>query len=1833
MAFDLAGARKAGYSDQEIASFLGQQSGFDSDAALQSGYSAGEIIDHLSALQPSPSVARRQPTQPVDRSSEDLTRPAGVLGRSIPAAPERRQSVGSVLEGITMPEPQFDAAEAARLSNREYAERTPIPGTPQPHRQSIEPLQPQRQESALTDVGRRLSDEGFLPRVAAQAVAGGVEGLGGIVRAAGEATGLDSVARFGAGAADSADALRGGLGQVESIEGFGPRSPAPYLTRMAEGAASSIAQTGVAGALTGNPIAAMTALSFGQAYNEGREAGLDPSMALARAVPQAAFEAAGERFSGLNKSFDAISTLLQRGAGPQARNAAWAALAQNGVREVPGELLTQAGQSAVDVIPGIGINPDMTMAEFLDGMRDAGIQAAMAGGGMGVAAHVGRRMDRNAGGLTPPPPAPSATNFTPADSSIAQAGITPVVVPNADAQTPTSVEAPAPAVTATGPAPQISSEETHDRVLSALARLAPGVSEPGRVDGAGGVEFGGPVPAVDAGVGASTAGTAATAAAPPTVPDASSEPDAGVAPELSAGRELHNTDTGDGLPVPKAWQSGAEIDVTAPSQPLPAQEQTTPDAAQVRADQSVAAPDTTPPQTRRDLVAIQDARLKAGEATRLEVVQPGDPTASQAVEMGAAFESPVTFVRDANGAAKFNGVNIDGRLYVNADAKDAPLAVATHEIVHSMPADIKAAVQERVMSTVTPEQRAAFMQSFPGYGALDRARGDEEMVAMFAQDEAKRPAFWQGIADKLGDGDFARFAKSVIDTLDRVLKGVRKQPGMERYTSDIQAVRDALTDAFAETKRRQKSAVVADSVDQVSAAFDKMPAREAISTEQGPTFSEQDPQAFVESPDGGTDFGEITPEMGRAMRRQAGKIRLQRGVQNADGTGHGLAHIEANHGKEIRGAGFPSVEAFVAHVAGNFNEVLQAAAGQLLVAVTDGRRDVMFIQLQGMDGGDFYRVNTAFPATRNYLERQERKGSKVLWAGSEPRPAVAGQQPQYAGGPDVLSGQGAPTARGNAESLPERGESTKSDGKTDEPRFSLQGAPSGRWLLERDELGRFRFAGGARLYNAIAGVARDVAVKLGLAPMSKDLARAVREMNIAIRRAQDITAAVTGELAKLTEDERSMISDIIEQELQAGVVPPQKILDIASNISAIMSQQSDELVRLGMMSQETADKHRDRYLPRFYESTLRKKPDPWTQAVNEFTGKPALMMGVKGKSLKRRGMVGQIDVADLPLFQSYGWQIDDPNFDPAQDQTVQIWRDYRRDEREVMGEIRDSMFRFAMGYMRTQKDIGLGKLFEHLASTEASRTERPGYVQVPNTTVSDTEAKTYGQLAGMWVPEEVLSHISKYEEGNFPALTAIYKRALSMWKEGRTVLNPVSHANNVLSNLTAAHFAGVSYWDAHKYAGAARDLVANGAAVQEARDAGLFLGTMTQEELMANMPEQLRMLAGLAENKVAKAADQVWNALAWFVRKPMGKAYEAEDLFFRYLVYRDARERGASPADAVDHSLKYIFAYDDLPKTARAIRDSALPFFSYTYKAIPMLAHTAMNYPWRLAGPGAAMWAVNAAMYAVAAGEDDEEWTTSIGRYITDPAFREKAREKEALERKNLPDWMKGFSALGTPKALRLGMDDVSQLPVFLDISRIFPGGDLMDMNNNTGGIPYLQAIAPSNPLLTTLMTWMTNRDPYFGKDFADKTDTTEEKAEKVAQYLWSQYAPAIAINNYHWDRAMNVIAAETGAVVKWWPKDYTGVQRDGQVAQLKYALMQTVGIKARPVDLEKSEAMVEVHKRSVIRELEKEMRSFRRQRSDGRMSDEQADREIERAREKRNRIREGLDINGNPLD
>jgi GNAT superfamily N-acetyltransferase len=69
MPFDVAGARSAGYSDAEIASFLAGQAGFDVDGAFKAGYKPAEVVDFLGQASNKGPVTTDDPLTRVDSST------------------------------------------------------------------------------------------------------------------------------------------------------------------------------------------------------------------------------------------------------------------------------------------------------------------------------------------------------------------------------------------------------------------------------------------------------------------------------------------------------------------------------------------------------------------------------------------------------------------------------------------------------------------------------------------------------------------------------------------------------------------------------------------------------------------------------------------------------------------------------------------------------------------------------------------------------------------------------------------------------------------------------------------------------------------------------------------------------------------------------------------------------------------------------------------------------------------------------------------------------------------------------------------------------------------------------------------------------------------------------------------------------------------------------------------------------------------------------------------------------------------------------------------------------------------------------------------------------------------------------------------------------------------------------------------------------------------------------------------------------------------------------------------------------------------------------------
>ena len=146
---------------------------------------------------------------------------------------------------------------------------------------------------------------------------------------------------------------------------------------------------------------------------------------------------------------------------------------------------------------------------------------------------------------------------------------------------------------------------------------------------------------------------------------------------------------------------------------------------------------------------------------------------------------------------------------------------------------------------------------------------------------------------------------------------------------------------------------------------------------------------FVTLPDGSVDFAQFPATCLKDMRLlRAAPIRLERGVHSMEG-GQGLRHIEANHGDEIRAAGYGNVQEFVWDLVNGYNEIWEGEGKSLLLLKNNGTdsRPAGFIELER--NGSFYKVKNAYPVDRNYPTAATRK---QLWKSAPPSSVATGEQ-------------------------------------------------------------------------------------------------------------------------------------------------------------------------------------------------------------------------------------------------------------------------------------------------------------------------------------------------------------------------------------------------------------------------------------------------------------------------------------------------------------------------------------------------------------------------------------------------------------------------------------------------------------------------------------------------------------------------------------------------------------------------------------------------------------------------------------------------------------------------
>lgn len=504
-----------------------------------------------------------------------------------------------------------------------------------------------------------------------------------------------------------------------------------------------------------------------------------------------------------------------------------------------------------------------------------------------------------------------------------------------------------------------------------------------------------------------------------------------------------------------------------------------------------------------------------------------------------------------------------------------------------------------------------------------------------------------------------------------------------------------------------------------------------------------------------------------------------------------------------------------------------------------------------------------------------------------------------------------------------------------------------------------------------------------------------------------------------------------------------------------------------------------------------------------------------------------------------------------------LWRDYTKAEREHMGEIIDARYNIAKTFQVISNDIAMGKFFHDVAqndewfvrdlppnvkalSASEARSLRnlskTDWVHVPESIVSHSAGtKQWGALSGGYVRSEIWRDLTELDKMNNPGM---WRKVLTQWKLNKTARSPVVHMNNVMSNVMLMDLADVRMTD---LSAGIKSYVKNDEHRRAAEEHGAFEGTFANEELRRRVMEPI--LEDLAKQSIDatpttenmlvqldKILARVWSKIKT-IDGAMTEMYQVEDELFRMATYMRRISLGDSPQDAARIAREQFLDYDIRAPWINAARRTVLPFISYTYRAVPVLFKAITERPWKLAKYVTLAHVAMALAYSIEPGDEDEEYRT-------------------------MRDDQQGLTWMGTPRMMRLPERDEHGNPMFIDVRRWIPAGDVFDMNQGNSAIPIPAPVQFGGPLMIAA-EFALNKQAFTGKEIVSRdTDTLGEAASKTASWFYKSWMPSAAYipGSYYWEKMQT--AWDGGRDILGRPYNFS------------QAMLSSIGIKVQPHDI-----------------------------------------------------------------
>ena len=424
---------------------------------------------------------------------------------------------------------------------------------------------------------------------------------------------------------------------------------------------------------------------------------------------------------------------------------------------------------------------------------------------------------------------------------------------------------------------------------------------------------------------------------------------------------------------------------------------------------------------------------------------------------------------------------------------------------------------------------------------------------------------------------------------------------------------------------------------------------------------------------------------------------------------------------------------------------------------------------------------------------------------------------------------------------------------------------------------------------------------------------------------------------------------------------------------------------------------------------------------------------------------------------------------------INLRRDFNKEERVAMGEIENASFAIAETGRLMTNDLAVYKLYENLAKSPDLSMSKFAFdskvaqgtikeddwirvaddsIPTPVAKVDGEPIKRYGKLAGQYVPKEVYKDLTKInqlktEDGK---LLNGYLATNRLWKKTKTAWNPVVHVNNTVSNVILYDLADANY----KFMARGFDELRKG--YEGAADAdlyklaqsyGVFDVDMVSKELNKEvndtLSKTLQVLADETNPEIVNAQKYSTDTFKQLSAKAydmtagkLERLYQSEDAAFRMGLFMDRISKGMKPSEAAADAKKWFIDYDINAPFINLMRRGPTPFLSYTYRVVPLLAEAAIRRPWKFAKWSTGAYLLNEAGKKYGAGDEEKE------RVLMRDSMQEKLFGIPFLP----------STTIKTPFSSERADYKGDDIPLYLDVKRFIPGGDVFSLGEKSLGVP-----------------------------------------------------------------------------------------------------------------------------------------------------------------------------------